>query len=90
MASYKNFDGIIWNYHSVQLPAKMAKEHAEELVILDYDAFFWPLWNSNGMQTTIDSAGRIVIPKTLRDRLGLIPGGESTTRLRSHHFPKQT
>jgi AbrB family looped-hinge helix DNA binding protein len=26
------------------------------------------------MQTTIDSAGRIVIPKPLRERLGLVPG----------------
>jgi len=26
------------------------------------------------MQTTIDSAGRLVIPKPIRDRLGLIPG----------------
>jgi AbrB family looped-hinge helix DNA binding protein len=26
------------------------------------------------MRTTIDRAGRLVIPKTLRDRLGLVPG----------------
>ncbi len=26
------------------------------------------------MQTTIDSAGRIVVPKALRDELGLTPG----------------
>ena len=34
------------------------------------------------MQTTIDSAGRIVIPKALRDRLGLIPGGTIELRER--------
>jgi AbrB family looped-hinge helix DNA binding protein len=26
------------------------------------------------METTIDSVGRIVLPKQLRDRLGLVPG----------------
>lgn len=26
------------------------------------------------MQTTIDSAGRVVVPKALRDELGLTPG----------------
>lgn len=26
------------------------------------------------MQTTIDAAGRIVVPKPLRDALGLVPG----------------
>ncbi len=26
------------------------------------------------MQTTIDSGGRIVVPKALRDALGLVPG----------------
>ena len=28
------------------------------------------------MRTTIDGAGRIVVPKKLRDRLGLVPGTE--------------
>jgi AbrB family looped-hinge helix DNA binding protein len=29
-----------------------------------------------GMKTTIDAAGRIVVPKALRDRLALAPGSE--------------
>ncbi len=32
------------------------------------------IWYSNGMETTIDSAGRVVIPKPLRDRLNLSGG----------------
>jgi len=28
------------------------------------------------METTIDSAGRLVVPKALRDRLGLLPGSK--------------
>lgn len=31
------------------------------------------------MRTTIDKAGRLVIPKTLRDRLGLRPGEVEVT-----------
>ena len=34
------------------------------------------------MLTTIDSGGRVVIPKALRDRLGLAPGGAVELRER--------
>lgn len=30
----------------------------------------------DGMRSTIDSAGRVVLPKALRDRLGLVGGSE--------------
>src|SRR5439155_5980735 len=31
-------------------------------------------WYPMGMRTTIDKAGRLVIPKPLRDQVGLVPG----------------
>ena len=31
-------------------------------------------WYSSGMRTTIDQAGRLVVPKTLRDAVGLVAG----------------
>ncbi len=32
------------------------------------------IWYAYGMRTTIDKAGRLVVPKALRDRLGLHSG----------------
>ena len=32
------------------------------------------IWYYNGMNTTIDKAGRVVIPAIVRERLGLVPG----------------
>lgn len=33
-------------------------------------------WYRNGMRTTIDKAGRLVIPAAIRERAGLTPGAE--------------
>ena len=34
----------------------------------------WPLWHHDGMRTTIDKAGRVVIPAAVREKAGLAPG----------------
>jgi len=36
-------------------------------------------WYCYGMRATIDGAGRLVIPKPLRDSLGLVPGEVEVT-----------
>lgn len=36
----------------------------------------------DGMKTTIDAAGRVVVPKAIRDELGLGPGQEVDIRVR--------
>lgn len=36
-------------------------------------------WYDNGMHSTIDKAGRLVIPKALRDSLGLVAGEVEVT-----------
>jgi AbrB family looped-hinge helix DNA binding protein len=33
-------------------------------------------WYSDAMKTAIDNAGRVIVPKVLRDELGLAPGRE--------------
>jgi AbrB family looped-hinge helix DNA binding protein len=46
----------------------------EGLVPLGFLRYF--AWYSSTMRTTIDKAGRVVIPAAIRDRAGLTPGTE--------------
>lgn len=42
---YRDFNGEQWNQHSVVLPARLAKEHPEDIHIADQYAFFYPTHN---------------------------------------------
>jgi AbrB family looped-hinge helix DNA binding protein len=35
----------------------------------------------NGMKTTMDGAGRLVVPKKIREAAGILPGSELTIRV---------
>lgn len=50
-ATYATFDYSAWNYHSVILPGKLALQFDKEVTILNHTAYFWPLWDSNGLRT---------------------------------------
>jgi hypothetical protein len=39
-----------WNEHSVILPSKLRKIHPNELTVLNYRAFYWPIWNERGLR----------------------------------------
>ncbi|GAB5590227.1 hypothetical protein Unana1_05127 [Umbelopsis nana] len=48
--TYKHFDQSQWNHHSVLLPRLLAARFSDEIRQLEYDAFFWPLWDKNGLR----------------------------------------
>ncbi|KAK9679281.1 hypothetical protein K7432_016336 [Basidiobolus ranarum] len=48
--TYRSFDGD-WNYHSVVLPGKLAPYFSNEITVLNHSAYFWPLWDSEGLRT---------------------------------------
>jgi hypothetical protein len=48
-----------WGEHAVLVPARLAREHPEEITVLPSTAFFWPLWSEGHMQWMFDSADPI-------------------------------
>lgn len=49
LAEYRSFDPAKWTDHSVILPGLLAKEHPEDITVVRFDRFFWPLWVENGL-----------------------------------------
>ncbi|KAJ3409104.1 hypothetical protein HDV05_004579 [Chytridiales sp. JEL 0842] len=50
LSHYRTFDHKVWNYHSVELPKKLSQLHPSEIQVLDYQRFFWPLWDDRGIR----------------------------------------
>jgi glycosyltransferase involved in cell wall biosynthesis len=47
--AYQHFSEKSWNEFSVQLPNRMAAQHPSWVHVLPHTAFFWPMWDSNGL-----------------------------------------
>lgn len=45
--SYSDFDNSKWNYHSIQLPFKIASTMHDEIRIENYYSFFYPFYKDN-------------------------------------------
>ncbi|KAL1921755.1 uncharacterized protein VTP21DRAFT_10397 [Calcarisporiella thermophila] len=48
--TYKYFDQSRWNYHSAELPGILSREFPDEITVLPHNAFYWPLWDKNGLR----------------------------------------
>lgn len=48
-----------WAEHAVLVPARLAKEHPDEISILPHTAFFWPLWTAPHLRWIYESASPI-------------------------------
>jgi hypothetical protein len=61
--TYRSFRGKgreeFWNEHSVKIPAALAANHSEEISILPYTAFYWPLWTNDHVKWLFDSSDEI-------------------------------
>jgi len=46
---YRQFNAKNWNKFSVVLPKKLAAQYPSLIHVVAHTAFFWPLWDSNGL-----------------------------------------
>lgn len=45
---------VHWSEHSVEVPGRLAREHPDEVTLLDERAFFWPLWTNEQLGLIFD------------------------------------
>ena len=65
-AEYRSFRSqghdAFWSEHSVRIPARLAKEFPQEIVVLPEAAFFWPTWEKEGLKKIFASVDPILAP----------------------------
>jgi len=72
MDNYRTFRGTgtsHWNEHSVQLPHSLSRQYPSEITILDYRAFFWPLWTTQHLEWMFNSTRPCVCSETFATHL---------------------
>lgn len=48
-----------WGEHPVRMPAQLAREYPDEIAVLPYNAFFWPLWTPDHLHWMFESDSKI-------------------------------
>lgn len=102
LAEYKSFRSTgrdeYWNEHSVQLPVRLAREHAEEITVLPPNAFYWPLWTEDHLDWIFRSGSPIPLEGVYANHLwesnawrfldDLTPGRVRATDSNFHHWAR--
>lgn len=98
---YRTFRGTArshWNEHSVRLPFLMSRQYPDEVSVVDYRAFFWPLWTGAHLEWIFNSIRPCVFPETFATHLwdgksyrytrGLTPGDVRSHDTNFHRWVK--
>lgn len=58
-----------WAEHAVAVPARLAERHPDEITLLPYTAFFWPLWTDDHIRWLYQSNELINLTDTYANHL---------------------
>ena len=58
-----------WAEHSVQMPARLARQYPDEIKILSHRAFYWPLWSEEHLRWIFASVDPIPMEETYANHL---------------------
>jgi hypothetical protein len=52
LESYQTFDEGVWAHHSVVVPWQIARDHPDEIQVMNHQSFFWPMWYGEEIRDT--------------------------------------